>query len=103
MHIIAPGNEDVTAVTVYMGGTMLTSPSCPPYTRGCGPMTLQYRGAIDLPPGQPGGFDHADVHTPTGAVFVAHTAFDQVEIIDGPGGKHRMSVPDCREGSGVLY
>jgi DNA-binding beta-propeller fold protein YncE len=66
-------------------------------------MTLQYRGAIDLPPGRPGGFDHADVHPPTGAVFVAHTAFDQVEIIDGPGEKHRTSVPGCPEGSGVLY
>jgi DNA-binding beta-propeller fold protein YncE len=66
-------------------------------------MTLCYRGAIDLPPGQPGGFDHADVHTPSGAVFVAHTGFDQVEVIDGPGGNHRTSVPDCPEGSGVLY
>lgn len=66
-------------------------------------MTLHYQGAIDLPPGQPGGFDHADVHTTSGAVFVAHTAFDQVEVIDGPGGKHLTSVPDCPEGSGVLY
>lgn len=44
-------------------------------------MTLRYRGAIDLPPGQPGGFDHADVHAASGTVFVAHTTFDQVEII----------------------
>jgi DNA-binding beta-propeller fold protein YncE len=66
-------------------------------------MTLQYQGAIDLPPGRPGGFDHADVDTTSGSVFVAHTAFDQVEVIDGPGGKHRTSVPDCPKGSGVLY
>jgi len=54
-------------------------------------MTLQFRQAIDLPPHETGGFDHADVHRPSGRVFLAHTALGQV-----------AATPDCPEASGVL-
>jgi DNA-binding beta-propeller fold protein YncE len=66
-------------------------------------MTLELRGDIALPPHETGGFDHADVHPPSGRVFVAHTALGQVEILDGAGGTHAGTVPGCPEASGVLY
>ncbi len=65
-------------------------------------MTLQFRQAIDLPPHEAGGFDHADVHRPSGRVFLAHTALGQVDIIDGSAGTYVASTPGCTEASGVL-
>ncbi len=65
-------------------------------------MTLQFRQAIDLPPHETGGFDHADVHRPSGRVFLAHTALGQVDIIDGGAGTYVAATPDCPEASGVL-
>lgn len=65
-------------------------------------MTLRFQGAIDVPPGQPGGFDHADVHEPSGRVFVAHTAFGEVSILDGAQRQHVGNAPGCPEASGVL-
>jgi hypothetical protein len=35
-------------------------------------------------------------------VFVAQTAFGQVEILDGKQGRPERTVPDCPEASGVL-
>jgi DNA-binding beta-propeller fold protein YncE len=64
-------------------------------------MSLRLRTTIDVPPGQPGGFDHADVHEASGLVYVAHTAFDAVEMIDGPGARHVAMIPGCPEASGV--
>jgi DNA-binding beta-propeller fold protein YncE len=66
-------------------------------------MSLQLRQTIEIPPRQAGNFDHADVHPATGHVFVAHTAFGQVEILDGEQGHHERTVPGCPEASGVLY
>src|ERR1700756_3797741 len=66
-------------------------------------MSLQIRQTIDVPPRQAGSFDHADIHPATGRVFVAHTAFGQVEILDGEEGRHERTVPGCPEASGVLY
>jgi DNA-binding beta-propeller fold protein YncE len=66
-------------------------------------MSLQIRQTIDVPPYEPGGFDHADVHPSSGRVFVAHTTFGQVEILDGEAGRHVRTVPHCPEASGVLY
>ncbi|HWE60570.1 MAG TPA: hypothetical protein VHB98_02560, partial [Chloroflexota bacterium] len=66
-------------------------------------MPLRFRQFIDLPPHTEGGFDHADVHPPSGKVYVAHTALGQVEIIDGEEGRHLATVSDCPEASGVLY
>ncbi len=65
-------------------------------------MTLQFRQAIDLPPHATGGFDHADVHRPSGRVFLAHTALGQVDIIDSAQGTYVASTPGCPEASGVL-
>ena len=65
-------------------------------------MPLQFRQAIDLPPHATGGFDHADIHRPSGRVFLAHTALGQVDIIDGSAGTYVASTPGCPEASGVL-
>jgi DNA-binding beta-propeller fold protein YncE len=47
-------------------------------------------------------FDHGDVHHATGRVFVAHTAANTVELVDGPTSVHLLSIAGCPEGSGVL-
>jgi DNA-binding beta-propeller fold protein YncE len=71
---------------------------------GVGEM-LELRGYVDLPPPRNDGtseFDHGDVHRATGHVFLAHTAANTVEIIDGLTDNHLMTIPGCPEGSGVL-
>ncbi len=65
-------------------------------------MSLQPIGAIDLPRHPAGGFDHGDVHLPTGRVFVAHTANGTVEVLDGEQCRHLSTIPGCPEASGVL-
>jgi DNA-binding beta-propeller fold protein YncE len=65
-------------------------------------VTLQLRGDIPLPTHPKGGFDHGDVHTATGRVFVAHTANSTVEVLDGERLQLVQSIPGCPEGSGVL-
>ncbi len=52
---------------------------------------------------EPGAFDHADVCLTTGQVFVAHTAQDCIEHIDGVTVTRIQSIPGCVAGSGVLY
>jgi DNA-binding beta-propeller fold protein YncE len=66
---------------------------------------LTLRGYVDLPPPMSDGtseFDHGDVHRATGRVFVAHTAANTIEIVDGLSDQLLMTVPGCPEGSGVL-
>jgi DNA-binding beta-propeller fold protein YncE len=66
---------------------------------------LGLHGYIDLPPPAGDGtseFDHGDVQRATSRVFVAHTAANTVEMIDGAMGAHLMTLPGCPEGSGVL-
>jgi len=65
-------------------------------------MTLALRGQVRLPAHTSGGFDHGDVHTRTGRVFVAHTANDTVEVIDGEHMTLEQTLADCPQGSGVL-
>src|SRR5215831_5181593 len=65
-------------------------------------MTLQLRGHLTLPPHASGGFDHGDVHAATGRVFVAHTANNTVDVIDGERLEFVRGVGGCPEGSGVL-
>jgi len=65
-------------------------------------MTLLISGRVDLPPHKPGGFDHADVHLESGRIYVAHTATESVEIIDGEHAKHLATIPECPEASGVV-
>ena len=46
-------------------------------------MTLRLLGHIELPPHRSsGGFDHADVYSPTDRIYVAHTANDSIDMID---------------------
>src|SRR5215207_2975333 len=66
------------------------------------PMPLKLRGYAALPPHQTGGFDHGDVHLATGRVFVAHTANDTVEVIDGERLELLETLSGCAQGSGVL-
>jgi len=63
---------------------------------------LQLRGYIDIPPRAPSEFDHGDVLLTSGRVFVAHTAANSVEILDGERLMHVAAVPGCAEGSGLL-
>lgn len=66
-------------------------------------MALRLRGEVHLPAHcGAGGFDHGDIHLPTGRVFVAHTANGTVEVIDGPRLQHLATIDDCAEASGVL-
>ncbi len=65
-------------------------------------MALLLRGFIDLPRHPQGGFDHGDVHLPSGRVYVAHTAAGTIEVIDGDRCLHRATLPGCPEASGVL-
>ena len=46
-------------------------------------MTLRLLSHIELPPHRSdGGFDHADIHSATDRVYVAHTANDSIDVID---------------------
>ncbi len=63
-------------------------------------MPLALLGSLPLPPGA--GFDHACVHARTGRVFVAHTAADTIEVLDGAESRHIASIGGCPEGSGAL-
>lgn len=47
-------------------------------------MSLKHVGYVDLPPhAKSGGFEHAAVHRRTRRVYVAHTANDAIDVIDG--------------------
>ena len=63
---------------------------------------MKLLGSMALPPHASGGFDHGDVHQPTGRVFVAHTTLGTIEVIDGPRGAHLRTIDGCPEASGVL-
>jgi DNA-binding beta-propeller fold protein YncE len=65
-------------------------------------MTLKLHSHVPLPPHGAGGFDHGDVHAPTGRAFVAHTANDTLEVIDGERLELAQTISGCPEGSGVL-
>jgi DNA-binding beta-propeller fold protein YncE len=64
---------------------------------------LEPRGYIELPAHvNAGGFDHADVHPETGRVFVAHTANDSLDLIDGVNNRYLRSIPDLKGAAGAL-
>jgi len=66
-------------------------------------MGLRRIGDVDLPAhAKSGGFDHAAVHRRTGRVYVAHTANDAVDVIDGAAGKYVGSIPDLPAVAGAL-
>jgi DNA-binding beta-propeller fold protein YncE len=46
-------------------------------------VTLRLVGHIGLPPHRSnGGFDHADIHSPSDRLYVAHTANNAIDVID---------------------
>ena len=58
---------------------------------------------ITLPPhAGTGGFDHAAVHRRTGRVYVAHTANDAIDVIDGAGGRFVESIGGLPAVAGAL-
>ena len=66
-------------------------------------MTQRPAGFIDLPAHRGGGgFDHAAVHEPSGRVYVAHTANDAVDVMDGRSGRYLRSVSGLKGAAGVL-
>jgi DNA-binding beta-propeller fold protein YncE len=65
--------------------------------------TLKHRGFIELPAHtKSGGFDHAAVHEPTGRIYVAHTANDALDVIDGPAQRFLGSIPGLPAVAGAL-
>jgi DNA-binding beta-propeller fold protein YncE len=66
-------------------------------------MTLRRVGDVDLPGHvTAGGFDHAAVHRRTGRVYVAHTANDALDVIDGAARRYVGSIPDLPAVAGAL-
>ena len=66
-------------------------------------MSLEPRGIIDLPSHRgEGGFDHAAVHSPSGRLYVAHTANDSVDVIDTHADRHLRTIPGLKGVAGVL-
>jgi DNA-binding beta-propeller fold protein YncE len=66
-------------------------------------MTLRLLSRVKLPPHRTaGGFDHGDVHRPTGHVFIAHTANGTIEVVDGEHLEHLATIEGCPGASGVL-
>jgi DNA-binding beta-propeller fold protein YncE len=66
-------------------------------------VALRLEGHIDLPAhAGPGGFDHAAIHEPTRRLYVAHTANDAVDVIDGAREAYVRSVGGLRGVAGVL-
>src|SRR2546425_8600795 len=56
---------------------------------------LEFVGFVDLPAHRrPGGFDYAAVHRRSGRVYVAHTANDAIDVIDGLTYRYVGSIPD---------
>lgn len=64
---------------------------------------LRLLATVQLPPEQPGGFDHGDVDPIIGRVFVAHTAFGTIDVIDAGSLQPAGRIDRCPEGSGVLF
>lgn len=65
-------------------------------------MALAPAGTVDLPPhAGAGGFDHAAVDS-AGRVYVAHTANDAIDVIDGATRRYVRSIPGLRAVAGAL-
>jgi DNA-binding beta-propeller fold protein YncE len=66
-------------------------------------MTLRSLGHIELPAHRSnGGFDHADVHSPTDRIYVAHTANDSIDVIDCAQDRYIESIPGLTAVAGAL-
>jgi hypothetical protein len=57
-------------------------------------MALRLLGYIDLPAHRgAGGFDHADVYSPSDRLYVAHTSNDAIDVIDIARDQYIESMP----------
>src|SRR5947209_14254635 len=57
-------------------------------------MALRLLGHIELPAHRSnGGFDHADIHSPTDRIYVAHTSNDSIDVIDCAQDRYIESIP----------
>src|SRR5207248_9238793 len=66
-------------------------------------MTLRLLGHIELPAHRSsGGFDHADIHSPTDRIYVAHTANDSIDVIDCAEDRYVDSIPGFTAVAGAL-
>ena len=66
-------------------------------------MTLRLLGQIELPGHRSsGGFDHADIHSPTDRIYVAHTANDSIDVIDCAQDRYVESIPGFNAVAGAL-
>ena len=66
-------------------------------------MSLRLLGHVELPRStKAGGFDHAAVHRASGRLYVAHTANDALDVIDGAQERYSHSIPDLRAVAGAL-
>lgn len=66
-------------------------------------MALKLIGHIELPESlKPGGFDHAAVHCELGRLYVADTANDALDIIDGVDDRYLHSIPTLAGLAGAL-
>jgi DNA-binding beta-propeller fold protein YncE len=66
-------------------------------------MSLRPLGYIELPrSAKAGGFDHAAVHQASGRLYVAHTANDALDVIDGAQERYSHSIPNLRAVAGAL-
>ncbi len=66
-------------------------------------MTMKSVAYIDLPAHRgAGGFDHADIHLPSDRLYVAHTANDELNVIDCARDQFIESVPGLTAVAGAL-
>lgn len=65
-------------------------------------MALKFTYYVELPAHERGGFDHAAVHTGLNRVYVAHTANDSVDVIDGVEDRYLHSISGLSGVAGVL-
>ena len=66
-------------------------------------MSLRPLGHVELPrSAKRGGFDHAAVHQASGRLYVAHTANNALDVIDGAHERYSHSIPDLRAVAGAL-
>ena len=66
-------------------------------------MALRLLGHIELPENRSkGGFDHADIHSPTDRLYVAHTSNDAIDVIDSARDRYIESIPGLTAVAGAL-
>lgn len=66
-------------------------------------MTMEKIAYIDLPEHRgSGGFDHADIHSPSDRLYVAHTSNDTLDVIDCALDQYIESIPGLTSVAGAL-